>query len=145
MHFDELPKNRQGYEELAQITNKGLSVDFLNFLAMRLAFDNLEKFKLETGKEDKVRTIFERIVKQLKTTPAYSARYLNDEELEQAATYGVTREDLINPKTEVVIKRLDEMALRLREIGAQLTQDNHKGFADELQELYLEASRIIKG
>ena len=141
---EKLPKTPQEYRLETQLTSKGLSSDFPAFLSYKMQFATIALLVSTPGKESTVNSLFDNIVKGLRNTPTYSERYLNATELEKAAEYGVKKGDLINSNTELVIKRLDEMALRLRQIGAEIVLENYKNFEQELSKLYEEARSLIK-
>lgn len=143
MGFDEQPKTRKEYWSIVQLSPRGISSDFLNFLSFRMSFENIATLKSIPGQETKAKTCIDSLVASFKKTPTYSERYLNDRELQQAAEHGVRKEDLVNAETETVIKRLDEIALRFRQIGAEMTEENYQNFAQESYELYGEALTLV--
>jgi len=137
-------KTPADYNRIAQLTERGVSSDFKNFLSFTIPFETFALL-MSNKKYSDAQRLFNIIVADLKKTPTYSERYLNERQFRQASEYGVKKEDLINSKTELVIQRLDQMAIRCREIGTNINQQNYLDFVKELEQLYKEARALITG
>ncbi len=144
MNGNESSKIPHEYRSILQLTGRNLSIDYTNYFNFRMPFDTIAML-IRKGKTEKASEIMDTLQKDLRQTKTYSERYLNEDELRQAAQYGITREDLVNDETEPVIQRLDEMANRCRLIGDEIALGNYENFVLELGQMYAEVLGLIEG
>jgi hypothetical protein len=142
MSDQEHPKTPSEYRSIAQLTGKGLSSDYLNYFMLRSIVDAIKMFKGD-GNTAKATKLFNTLKQHLISVPTYSERYLNENELAQAAEYGVKKEELISSDLQPKIQRLDKIAERVRQIGEEMTEDDYEGFLEELKKLEIEAEKLI--